>query len=448
MSKGKSITLLSIISVLLAIVLVLTFGQFKLDKEGIKSYASLFGAIELDYDLEGGTAYTLTLAKDNEEEVTDINSVIDVLDYRMSELGYGAYTIKAVKSADEDVLDYDIRIEAKETESLASDISVVTAYGTLHFYGGESASPTDEILTDVSVIKNAKYTGATTSDGTNTIYGVTLEFTNEGYDALIELIESAESSYYLEIKLGETVLLSGSSAISKDYFQNKTLAITSSSEASAKQMALQMKSGGLAYKYEIDATEKVTSPYGADVAKKCAIAILVLVILTLAVMVVLYRGFGIITALSTLMFILGEGWLLIGVPGIVLSIGGVVGIMGATLIAGLSMGILASRVKEEFINSQKTVKAAIKKAFKCSLVPTISVNVVCGLVALVLFAFADGLIKNFAITFGIGAVVSVISVLLFTRMFTTIILPIVNKKEKFIGFKRQAKLVAEEVEEA
>jgi preprotein translocase subunit SecD len=66
----------------------------------------------------------------------------------------------------------------------------------------------------------------------------------------------------------------------------------------------------------------------------------------------------------------------------------------------------------------------------------------------VLFAFADGLIKNFAITFGIGAVVSVISVLLFTRMFTTIILPIVNKKEKFIGFKRQAKLVAEEVEEA
>lgn len=448
MSKGKSITLLSIISVLLAIVLVLTFGQFKLDKEGIKSYASLFGAIELDYDLEGGTAYTLTLANDNEEEVTDINSVINILDYRMSELGYGAYTIKAIKSADEDVLDYDIRIEAKSTESLASDIAVVTAYGTLHFYGGESANPTDEILTDVNVIKTAKYTGANTSNGTDTIYGVELEFTDEGYDAIIDLIESAESSYYVEIKLGETVLLSGSSAISKDYFQNKTLMITSSSEASAKQMALQMKSGGLAYKYDVDSGETVTSPYGADVAKKCAIAILVLTVLILAVMIILYRGFGIVTALSTLIFILGEGWLLIGVPGIVLSMGGVIGIMGATLLAAISMGILASRVKEEFVNSQKTVKAAIKKAFKCSLVPTISVNVVCGLVAILLFAFADGLIKNFAITFGIGAVVSAICVLVFTRMFATLILPIAKNKEKFIGFKRQAKAVAEESEEA
>ncbi|MBO7345299.1 MAG: hypothetical protein J6U92_05115 [Clostridia bacterium] len=440
MSKGKSITLLSIISVLLAIVLVLTFAQFRLDKAGIKSYASLLGAIELDYDLEGGTAYTLTLADDNEEEVTDINAVIDTLSYRMDQLGYGAYTIKAVKSTDKDVLDYDIRIEAKANDTLASDISVVSAYGTLNFYGGSSANPTDEILTDVQVIKNAVYNGASIgSDGESTVYSVTLEFTEQGYDQLMELIESAESSYYLEIKLGDTVLLSGSSAISASYFQNKNLIVTSQSESSARQMALQMKSGGLAYKYDVTGGEKITSPYGDKVALKCCVAILSLVILTAVLMFLAYRGFGLVTALSLLVFILGEGWLLIGVPGIVLSIGGVIGIILATVLFALSASILANRMKHEFVNSKKTAKASIKKAFAQALVPTISVNVVAGAVAIGLLAFASGVIKNFAVTFGIGVAVSLFTALVITRMFSVLIFAIVKNKEKFIGFKKQIK---------
>ena len=440
MSKGKSITLLSIISVLLAIVLVLTFAQFRLDKAGIKSYASLLGAIELDYDLEGGTAYTLTLADDNEEEVTDINAVIDTLSYRMDQLGYGAYTIKAVKSTDKDVLDYDIRIETKANDTLASDISVVSAYGTLNFYGGSSANPTDEILTDVQVIKNAVYNGASIgSDGESTVYSVTLEFTEQGYDQLMELIESAESSYYLEIKLGDTVLLSGSSAISASYFQNKNLIVTSQSESSARQMALQMKSGGLAYKYDVTGGEKITSPYGDKVALKCCVAILSLVILTAVLMFLAYRGFGLVTALSLLVFILGEGWLLIGVPGIVLSIGGVIGIIVATVLFALSASILANRMKHEFVNSKKTAKASIKKAFEQALVPTISVNVVAGAVAIGLLAFASGVIKNFAVTFGIGVAVSLFTALVITRMFSVLIFAIVKNKEKFIGFKKQIK---------
>ena len=440
MSKGKSITLLSIISVLLAIVMVLTFAQFRLDKQGIKSYASLLGAIQLDYDLEGGRAYTLTLNEDNEEEVTDIDSVIDTLSYRMDQLGYGAYSIKAVKSTDKDVLDYDIRIEAKDTATLASDIAVVSAYGTLKFYGGSSANPTDEILTDVDVIKNAVYNGASIgSDGESTAYSVTLEFTEQAYDQLIELIDSAESSYYLEIKLGDTVLLSGSSAISASYFQNKNLVVTSSSESSARQMALQMKSGGLAYKYDVDEGAVVTSPYGDKVALKCLVAILSLVILTAVLMFIAYRGFGLVTALSLLVFILGEGWLLIGVPGIILSIGGVIGIISATVVFALSMAILASRMKNEFVNSKKTAKASIKKAFTQAIVPTVSVSVVAGAVAIVLLAFASGIIKNFAVTFGIGVVLSLFCALVITRMFSVLIFAIVKNKEKFIGFKKQIK---------
>ena len=74
MSKSKSITLLTIVSVLMAFILVMTFARFPI---GVKdNYVSALGAIELDYDIDGGVAYTLSLASDNEEEVDDINAVI------------------------------------------------------------------------------------------------------------------------------------------------------------------------------------------------------------------------------------------------------------------------------------------------------------------------------------------------------------------------------------
>ena len=447
MSKGKSITLLSIISVLMAFVLVMTFARFSVGE--VKQYNSLLGAVELDYDLEGGVAYTLSLAKDNEEEVGDnVGSVIKTLENRLSALGYEIFSVKAVKSLDEEVTDYDIRIETKNTESIASDIAVVAAFGEVKFYGGESANPTTEILTEGKVVASAIYAGAVTNSDNSTSYAVTIKFTSYGYDELIKAIDSAESgSYYLEIKLNDTVLLSGSSPINKEYIVNKSIAVTTSDEANARQMALQMQDGGLKYKYDVDEGIAISAPYGEGVALKCAVAIITLSIVIMALMIILYKGLGLSAALSSLLFILIEGWLLIGVPGIVLSMGGVIGIACATVLNAICMVILTQRVKEEYVGSKKTIKAAVKKGFEQALVPTISTCVVAGLVAIVLFSFTAGLVKGFAVTFGIGAIVAVISSLLFTRMFNSIITPLVKDKEKFFGFNRveETEVLAEEV---
>ena len=69
MSKGKSITLLTIISVLMSLLLVMTFLRFPI---GVKDYNSPIGAIKLDYDIAGGVAYTLALNENNEEEIDDL----------------------------------------------------------------------------------------------------------------------------------------------------------------------------------------------------------------------------------------------------------------------------------------------------------------------------------------------------------------------------------------
>ena len=434
MSKKKSITILSIVSVLVAFVLVMTFIRFPI---GVKDYNSVLGAINLDYDMEGGTAYTLTLSDDNEEEIENIEEVIDTLEYRLSALGYDMYSIKAVKSTDASVKDYDIRIETKTTDSLASDINVVAAYGEVEFFGGTSANPTEEILDDVDVISDSKYIGAV-SDGQNTYYQVSISFTDTGYNELIKLIDGAgdSSSYYLEIKLGDTVLLSGQNAISKSDFTKQTLNVYIQSESGAKQMALQIGTGGLAYQYEVSDPMEISSPYGANVATKSAIVIGALVLVIMVALVVLYKGLGLIGALSLLLFILIETLMLIAVPGIVLSMGGVVGIALSTVLTALGIAYTCNVVKTEYANSEKTVLAAVKKGFKETLIPTINAGVVSAIVAILLFAFTSGVLKGFAITFGIGVGVGLIATLLFTRMYTSLLLPLVENKEKFLNLKR------------
>ncbi len=445
MSKGKSATLLSIISIIIAAILVMSFIRFPV---GIKNYNSLLGAVELDYDLGGGVAYTLTLSEENENEVEDVDQVVEVLEHRLGELGYSSYVVKAYKSTQEGVKDYSIRIETRAKDTLEADIQTVVAYGDLKFYGGVSESEINtEILTDMSVVKNATYKGEVSAGA----HQIDIEFTDEAREELLKLANS-EAVYFFKVALddghdhGSTELLAVQ--INADSFVKNVLTLYATQESSAKQLVLHMQGYGLPFRYDVDSGEAITSPYGEDVGTKVAIAIIALAVVLMAILVVRYKGFGITTALSTLLFIIAEGWLLIGVPNIVLNMGGVVGVMASTVLCFVGMQILSSNVKDAYNTGKKTVKASIKKGFKESLVSTIGVNVVAGLIALALFALSKGMVQGFAITFGIGAVVALIATTVFTRMFDALLLPLYDNKESYLGKKDAVKEIASVQEEA
>ena len=429
--KGKTITLLSIVCVILATLLVMTFVRFPI---GIRNFKSVLGSIDLDYDISGGTAYTLTPTKES-KEVEDIDKVIETLSYRMDELGYQTYTIKAIKDYGADVKDYDIRIEAKSSDSLASDIKAIVAYGEVELYGGTSANPSERILGDIDAISGAKYLGKY-NDGEATYYQVAIEFTDKAMEKIKASITS-EASYYLEIRMGDEVLFPGKSPITMNAFNKNSLGIISRTESAAKQVALQIQSGGLAYEYKISAPVSVSSPYGENVAKMSVIAVSALVVLIMASFILLYRGFGIITSLSMLSFILLEVLLLIAIPGLIVSLGGVVGIILATILAADGMVIIAKRVKDEFAKKEKTAKAAIKKGFRQSILPIVSISVVTAFVSILLLLFTKGSVFSFACTLGIGAILGLLTNLVFTRMFASLILPLIGNNSKLLNFKKE-----------
>ncbi len=449
MKKKTSIVLLSIISVLMAFMIVMTFIRFPI---GMKNYNSVLGAIETDYDISGGTAYTFTLSEDNIDPIKDenIQDVLDTIEYRINALGYKSYSVKAIKNANEKEADYDIRVELKaqtnkygepDTTTLVSDVAAVAAYGELEFFGGESADPTEHIFEDMDVISDASYNGMETGGDGTYYFGTKITFTSEAYDFLMDKLEAG--SYYLSIKLGDTTLLSGSSSVEKEYFDGKSIVLRMSTtstdadtvaqfEASSRQTALQIKSGGLGYKFDVSDGVAVSSPYGENVGLISIIAVSALLLLSMIVLAVLYKGFGLIADLSMILFILIEVAMLIAIPGIVVSIGSVIGIIFATILCADGMIITGQRIKEELKN-KKTVKASFNAGFKRSLMPIINTTVVSAVVAGLLLIFSTGALYGFAVTFGIGVLVSIIASTLFTRMFASLILPIAKNKEDFFG---------------
>ncbi len=442
MKKRKAISLLTILSIFLALLTMLTFARFPI---GTKDFNGILGSIELDSDLGNAYAYTLVYSDDNVGSVTDIDEVTDTLKTRLSILGYKNPSIKTVKSSSEGVKDHDIVITLPASideygnpnvEKLTSDVNAVKAYGELALYAGTSENPTTRILEDKEIVKGASYTGAYVDENGETKYSAVINFTSEAYKFIKEQIKTAEgesATYYLTIKLGDENILNGS--LSSETFVDSNLSIVNSDEANLKQNVLKISTGGLPYIYDVTYAE-VTPSLGENAVMVSAVAICVTVLFIMAALIAFYRGFGLAGALSAFAFILVEVAMLVAVPGIKLSMSGVIGIIASTILTGFGLILTSKKITAEYATG-KTVKAAVKFGYKKAFRPVLLSNLLAGIAGLLIFILAGGAAINFGITLGIGAVISFIATTLLSRLYISIFMPLVKNPEKFFNMNKE-----------
>lgn len=434
MNKKKSIALLVVISVVLVVLAVLTFAQFRLPWNDTRIYRSFLGAIKLDSDLEEGVAYELTLKEDISVEDTDIepDEVVLTLERRLEALGYRGAQVTAYRA--DETENWSFRVEMRSSNTAADDIAVAARYGELEFTDGNGT-----YLFGSEMVAGARYISQTVQATTS--YFVELRFTDEGIAALREAIaagstdsEGNATDFTLTITLGDTQLFS--STLTEDYLSGNSLLITASDETTAQQLALQIDSGGLAYEYEVSDPMTVSPALGENAAAlvfwACLAAFIVIVILAVSV----YGGAGLISSVSAFLFVMMEIVMLIVVPGITLNMAGVVGILAALVLTADSMAIIMHRMREEFKNG-KTVKASVKAAYRRSMLTITEIDAVLAVFSLVMFFLCGGYANCFAITFGIGVVISALVTMFFSQLLTYMALPLFkDKSEKFLKLRR------------
>lgn len=443
MKKNLAITLLSILSVLLAAFIFFTFVPFSV---GMKNYNTILGSIEYDYDLAGGFSFSVDLAEDS-DRISDADELLSTLKNRLSVLGYKAFKVTALKEVvdgvDENDVNYSVRIDLKsdldeygmkDSTTAAANIKAALSYGNVKFFGGESSADT-EIMNEEQAIKDAYYAGEYNDNGT-TKYNVAVVFTDYGYKALSEAASEAESNFYFKITLGDETLLNGQFS-SADSVVDNTIYITSTNEAGARQTALQIKTGGLDYKFDLDNIEEtnISPMFGEGSVLVVEIAIGAIILAAVIAFIVLFKGYGAVAGLTLLTFLLTTISMMIAVPGVVVSVSGIIGMIFACALAIDGLVITIKRISEEY-GKGKTLRAAIRTGYRRAMLPVISAHVVSGVIALAAFIFLGGSFNGFGVVLGIATVVSFLCNVLVARLFTECCVSLTDKPEKFFNLKR------------
>jgi protein-export membrane protein SecD len=188
-------------------------------------------------------------------------------------------------------------------------------------------------------------------------------------------------------------------------------------EREAKDLALVLKTGALPIELEQSQVQRVSATLGTASLRSGLIAGVIGLALVVLYMLAFYRLLGLITLFGLGLFsslILG----LVGVIGVTrgfsLTLAGVAGLIVSVGIAADSYIIYYERVKDE-LKDGKTFRSAVDRAFSSALRTNLAANGVAFFAAMILYLFAVGPVRGFALMLGISVLMDIALLYFFTH---------------------------------
>ena len=428
MRAKKIIALLLIAAVIFAMCYVclfdVTIGDYRfpdaLDSEyGIKQGLDLVGGSLIEFTPEA-------VVDPTDDQMVTVNSIMRS---RLDSQGY----YDAVVTIQEDNT---VRIEIPNVEDPNEAVSILgsTAKLTFRDYQGTVLMEGSDVY-----VKDAQMSYGQTSEISAAEYFVTLTLTAEGQKTFKTATETVlgydSGNNYIAIYLDETEV---SRPMVSTVIDDTSCVITGSfTEESATTLASQIRSGQLPFKLEPSQIQSVGPTLGEAALSKSLVAAGIGILLVIIFMIALYRLAGFTAAISLcaytslvviILIRLGATLTLSGIAGLVLSIG----------MAVDADCIIFERLKEE-LRTGKTLGASLDAAFNRAMVAIFDANITTLICAGVLYFLGTGSIKGFAVTLGVGTVVSFFTAIVLTKVILKLIVGGFGiKKSGWFGVKGDA----------
>jgi len=373
-------SLIKLIVCILAIVCAFVFGVRPLAE-----------SIRQGLDLQGGTHVVLEAEDTDAAKVNDdaMNRVKTIMEKRVNALGLTEPVIQ--REGERRMI-----IELPGVKDPDAAIKTIGKTAMLEFKDEEG----NTVLTGTD-LKDAQ--AATNQQNGQNV--VNLEFTDEGAKKFAD-VTSKNVGRTISILLDGEVLtapnvrepiLGGKAEISGQ----KTL-------EEAQNLAIVLRSGALPVKVNIIETRTVGPTLGQDSKDKSEFAFVIGIGAVLLFMVAFYRMSGFIADIALMAYtimLLGILYLmdatltLPGVAGIILSIG----------MAVDANVLIFEHFKEEYQIQGKTLRMAMDSGFKRAFTTIFDSNITTIIAAAVLFFLGTGTIRGFAITLGLGTLLSMLT---------------------------------------
>ncbi|TSC90740.1 MAG: preprotein translocase subunit SecD [Candidatus Berkelbacteria bacterium Licking1014_96] len=380
--------------------------------------------LRLGLDLQGGShlVYTADLSKIEDKNKSEaVSSVIEVIRRRIDALGVSEPIIQETKVSGENA----VIVELPGVTDIEQAKSLVGKTAQLEFYEqSQEAVETAEPTAD-SPIPGFKPTGLNGSHltraevnfgGTNnstTTSGspeISLNFTSDGAK-LFKEITARNVGKPVAIVLDNEVI---SAPTVQSVIENGQAVITGKfTIEEAKDLSIQLNAGALPVPINLVEERTVGATLGNESIKKSLMAAIIGAVLVALFMIIFYRYLGLVAAIALIFYSLIALAIFKLVP-VTMTLAGLAGFILSIGMAVDANILIFERTKEEE-RAGKDELTSIKEGFSRAWPSIRDSNVSTIITCLILFWFGTGLVRGFALTLGIGVLVSMFSAITVTR---------------------------------
>ena len=389
-------------------------GGFTTPEEGDEDSRVLIPAvtdqahgIRLGLDLVGGSSITYEAIIPEGyvgDLASDMNIAVAMVRARLTAQNYTEATV-ALKG------DTRIYVEIPNIKNPEEAVQVLGATAQMLFMDADG-----QVWLTGSDIAKAEYYYGSVNGSPVSEHAVVVNFTSEGIAKFAEATGSisgrTDGSNFLAIVMDENVI----SMPRCEYQINNDSCVISGSfdQESAQNLADLINIGQMPFTLEQVELRSVGPQLGMDALRTSMIAGAIGIALIAIFMMVVYRVPGIVSCIGLAFYIAVEA-VIFGLVHVNLSLAGIAGILLSIGMAVDANVVIFERIKEE-LRAGKSVKASIESGFKRAFAAILDSNVTTLIAAVVLGFMGTGTIVGFAITLGIGVVVSMFTALTVTHL--------------------------------
>ncbi len=182
---------------------------------------------------------------------------------------------------------------------------------------------------------------------------------------------------------------------------------------SASDLATELRLGALPINLKLISEDQVSATLGQQALHQGLIAGAAGLLIVALFLIVYYRALGLIATTALAVYALYFYALIKLIP-ITLTLPGIAGLILTIGVAADANIVIFERVKEE-IRAGRSIRAGIVTGYRKGLTAIIDANVVTIMTAFILFVLATAQVQGFALTLGIGVVVSLFTAVLATQ---------------------------------
>ncbi len=408
-------SIISFIAVLLVIVILCLTAAFGLNlgPVSIPSVLDEENGIRRGLDLVGGSSITfeavLPDGYQSENLSSDMASVQAMMTKRLDALGYTEATVTL--SGDKRIV-----IEIPAINDPEEAVKVLGATAQLTFEDADG----NVILTGSDIVKAQAGYGQLSKASLGSQHYVEVTFAEDAVEKWTEATKKAANAEsgknIISIRLDDSVL--SEPGVGSEYAETgitgDTCVISGSFDAdSAKLLAEQINIGQLPFTLNQVQMSAVGPQLGEKALSTSLIAGGIGVLLVMLFMIFMYKLPGLVAAIALCFYIALEA-VVLTLAHVNLSLPGIAGIILSIGMAVDANVIIFERIKEELKNG-KTIRSSIDSGFSRAFTAIFDSNITTLIAAVVLYFFGSGTVVGFAMTLGIGVVISMFTALTVTH---------------------------------